>query len=468
MNMPLRRKASDFTKADKNLYIKTWGCQMNVYDSNRMADVLAPLGYGLVDSPEDADMMILNTCHIREKATDKVFSELGRMKEHKDTKKAKGEKMIIAVAGCVAQAEGEYIAKRAPYVDMVFGPQTYHELPEMVAQAIGAYGRKRIINLDFPAESKFDTLPEENGAQGPSAFVSVQEGCDKFCAFCVVPYTRGAEYSRDVSDIMDEIKRLADLGTKEVNLLGQNVNAFHGAGKDGKIWSLADLIYDVANITGIERIRYTTSHPRDMGEDLIKAHGDIKELMPFLHLPVQSGSNKILKAMNRKHERELYFEIADKLKAARPDIALSSDFIVGFPGESDKDHEDTMDLIRRIKFASVYSFKYSARPGTPAANATNLVPKHIKTERLMALQALVNEHQLSFNMDCVDMIMPVLLDGKGQREGQLMGRSPYMQSVHVNAPTRLFGEIVNIRMTAAHANSLSGEIVTNENILIAA
>jgi tRNA-2-methylthio-N6-dimethylallyladenosine synthase len=468
MTLQPRQKASDFTKADKNLYIKTWGCQMNVYDSNRMVDVLAPLGYRLVDTPEDADMMILNTCHIREKATEKVFSELGRMKEHKDAKKAKGEKMIIAVAGCVAQAEGEYIAKRAHYVDMVFGPQTYHELPEMVAEAIGAYGNKRVINLDFPAESKFDTLPEENGSQGPSAFVSVQEGCDKFCAFCVVPYTRGAEYSRDVSDIMDEVKRLADKGTVEVNLLGQNVNAFHGLGKDGKTWSLADLISEVANVEGIERIRYTTSHPRDMDDALIQAHGDIEELMPFLHLPVQSGSNKILKAMNRKHERELYFEIVDKLRAARPDIALSSDFIVGFPGESDQDHEDTLDLIRRVGYASVYSFKYSARPGTPAANATNLVAEHIKTERLLQLQALVNEQQLSFNMDCVDMIMPVLLDGKGQREGQLMGRSPYMQSVHVQAPSRLFGEVVNIRMTAAHANSLSGEIVTADDFVLAA
>jgi tRNA-2-methylthio-N6-dimethylallyladenosine synthase len=463
-----RQKASDFATMDKKLYIKTWGCQMNVYDSYRMADVLAPLGYELVDSPEDVDMMILNTCHIREKATEKVFSELGRLKAHKDAKKEKGGKMLIAVAGCVAQAEGEYIAKRAYYVDMVFGPQTYHELPEMVAEAIGAYGKKRVINLDFPAESKFDTLPGEHKSQGPSAFVSVQEGCDKFCAFCVVPYTRGSEYSRSVTDVMDEVKRLVDFGTVEISLLGQNVNAYHGEGLDGKTWSLADLIAKVADVNGVERIRYTTSHPRDMDDDLIQAHGDIEKLMPFLHLPVQSGSNKILKAMNRKHERELYFEIIDKLRQSRPDMAFSSDFIVGFPGESDQDHEDTMDLIRRVEYASVYSFKYSARPGTPAANATHLVAEPVKKERLMALQALVNEQQFDFNMNSIDMIMPVLLDGKGQRDGQLMGRSPYMQSVHVNAPSRLFGQIVPVRMLTAHANSLSGEIVTEDGIEIAA
>lgn len=468
MTSAQRQKASDFTVSSKKLYIKTWGCQMNVYDSYRMADVLAPLGYELVDSPEDVDMMILNTCHIREKATEKVFSELGRLKAHKDAKAEKGEKMLIAVAGCVAQAEGEYITKRAHYVDMVFGPQTYHELPEMVAEATGAFGNKRVINLDFPAESKFDTLPGESKSQGPSAFVSVQEGCDKFCAFCVVPYTRGAEYSRSVTDVMDEVKRLADNGTVEISLLGQNVNAYHGEGPNGQTWSLADLIGEVANVEGVERIRYTTSHPRDMSDDLIQAHGDIEKLMPFLHLPVQSGSNKILKAMNRKHERDLYFEIIQKLRQARPDMAFSSDFIVGFPGENDQDHEDTLDLIRRVEYASVYSFKYSARPGTPAANATHLVAEKVKTERLMQLQSLVNEQQIEFNMNCVDMIMPVLLDGKGQKDGQLMGRTPYMQSVHVNAPSRLYGQIMPVRMIAAHANSMTGEIVTDEHELLAA
>jgi tRNA-2-methylthio-N6-dimethylallyladenosine synthase len=454
--------------APKKLFIKTWGCQMNVYDSNRMADVLAPLGYKAVDTPDDADMVILNTCHIREKATDKVFSELGRLREHQDRKKSGGGKMIMAVAGCVAQAEGEFIMERAPYVDMVFGPQTYHELPEMVAKATGAFGKNRVINTNFPAESKFDFLPGEHQNAGSSAFLSIQEGCDKFCTFCVVPYTRGSEYSRTVSQILGEAKRMVEGGTKEITLLGQNVNAFHGEGPDGKTWGLGRLIRAVAEIDGLARIRYTTSHPRDMDDDLIETHGSVEKLMPFLHLPVQSGSDKILEAMNRKHTADDYRRIIDKLRTGRPDIAFSSDFIIGFPGETDTDHEDTMTLIRDIGFASAYSFKYSARPGTPAANMLkNLVHDKIATERLLQLQKLVVGQQLAFNKSCVGLTMPVLLDRKGKREGQIQGRSPWNQSVYVTANDRLMNEIVDVNITGGFDQSLAGEIKMVENILTA-
>ncbi|MCE7886179.1 MAG: tRNA (N6-isopentenyl adenosine(37)-C2)-methylthiotransferase MiaB [Alphaproteobacteria bacterium PRO2] len=451
--------------AQKKLFIKTWGCQMNVYDSNRMADVLAPLGYKAVDTPEDADMVILNTCHIREKATDKVFSELGRLREHQDRKKEDGGRMIMAVAGCVAQAEGKFIAERAPYVDMVFGPQTYHELPEMVAKATGAYGKNRIINTDFPAESKFDYLPEEHQSAGPSAFLSIQEGCDKFCTFCVVPYTRGSEYSRDVSKILAEAKRLVEGGSKEITLLGQNVNAFHGEGPDGKVWGLGRLIKTLAEMDGLERIRYTTSHPRDMDDELIETHGNVEKLMPFLHLPVQSGSDKILEAMNRKHTSGDYRRIIDRLRQARPDIAFSSDFIIGFPGETEEDHEATMQLVRDVGFASCYSFKYSARPGTPAANMKNLVHDKIATERLARLQTLILEQQLAFNKKCAGLTLPVLLDRKGKRAGQLQGRSPYNQSVYVNANERLMGEIVEVAISEGFDQSLTGAIKQHETVL---
>lgn len=451
--------------ADKKLFIKTWGCQMNVYDSHRMADILSPFGYGLVDEPDDVDMMILNTCHIREKATDKVFSELGRLRAFKDKKEAKGEQMIMAVAGCVAQAEGEFIARRAPYVDMVFGPQTYHELPEMVAKATDAYGSNRVINLDFPAESKFDKLPEESRSQGPSAFLSIQEGCDKFCAFCVVPYTRGAEFSRSLAEIVDEAKRLAETETKEITLLGQNVNAYHGQGKDGKTASLADLIAAISDIDGVERIRYTTSHPRDMSEDLIQAHGAFDKLMPFLHLPVQSGSDKVLKAMNRKHDSDFFREINAQLIKAQPKIKLSSDFIVGFPGESDKDFEDTLQLVKDVQFISAYSFKYSARPGTPAANMMNLVPEHVKSERLQALQSLLEEQQDRFNKSLVDTVVPVLFDGFGKRDGQLHAYTPYMQAMHIQANKRLYGEIAPVKITEANAHTVLGELVTDETVI---
>lgn len=451
-------------QAQKKLFIKTWGCQMNVYDSNRMADILSPLGYKTVDSPEGADMIILNTCHIREKATDKVFSELGRLKPHKTKKEKSGGKMLMAVAGCVAQAEGDFILERAPYVDMVFGPQTYHELPEMVANATGAYGDSRVVNTEFPVESKFDFLPEEHINQGPSAFLSIQEGCDKFCTFCVVPYTRGSEYSRDIKGLVNEAKRLVDAGALEITLLGQNVNAYHGEGPDGKIWGLGKLIKEIAKIDGLERIRYTTSHPRDMDEELIEAHGEVDKLMPFLHLPVQSGSNKILKAMNRKHERDLYFDIVEKLRKARPDIAFSSDFIVAFPGESDSDFEDTLDLVRHVNYTQCYSFIFSARPGTPAANMQGLVRPEVASERLARLQALLNEQQIAFNKSCEGLTMPVLFEKKGKREGQLIGKSPYNQSVVVDGNPRLIGNILDVEIMEGHDNSLSGHIKIKEAV----
>jgi len=450
------------TQKQKKLFIKTWGCQMNVYDSNRMADILRPLGYSTTDSAEDADMVILNTCHIREKATDKVFSDLGRLRPLKEKKEAKGEKMLMAVAGCVAQAEGDFILERAPYVDMVFGPQTYHELPEMV---LGASGDMRIVNTEFPGDNKFDKLPEEQKNSGVSAFLSIQEGCDKFCTFCVVPYTRGSEYSRTAQETIDEAKRLVDGGALEIILLGQNVNAFHGIGPDGSIWGLAQLMRAINEIPGVERIRYTTSHPRDMDDDLIAAHGELEKLQPFLHLPVQSGSDKTLESMNRKHTRDLYFDVIERLRKARPDITFSSDFIVGFPGETEEDFMDTVDMIERVKFVSCYSFKFSARPGTPAANMQNLIRDDIASERLSRLQTLLNKQQSAFNQKSVGLTLPVLLDRKGKKDGQLVGRSPFSQSVFVEANERLMNTIADIKITEGFDNSLTGEVVTGEEIL---
>lgn len=441
----------------KKLFIKTWGCQMNVYDSKRMADILSPLGYQETEAPDQADMMILNTCHIREKATDKVFSELGRLREHKEERERNGGKVMIAVAGCVAQAEGDFILERAPYVDMVFGPQSYHELPEMVLKA---NGNERVVNTDFPNISKFDLLPDEHKSQGVTAFLSIQEGCDKFCTFCVVPYTRGAEYSRTVAEILHEANKLVENGAKEITLLGQNVNAFHGDGPDGKTWGLARLIHAVAEIDGLDRIRYTTSHPRDMDDDLIAAHGEVEKLMPFLHLPVQSGSDKILKAMNRKHAADEYRAIIEKLRAARPDIAFSSDFIIGFPGETEKDFEDTLQLARDVNYASCYSFKFSARPGTPAANMQNLVHDKIASERLARFQQLIREQQQAFNENSVGKTMGVLFDRKGKKDGQLLGRSPYNQSVYAVGKDRLMNQIIDVKITAGFENSLTGEIAT--------
>jgi tRNA-2-methylthio-N6-dimethylallyladenosine synthase len=444
----------------KKLFVKTYGCQMNVYDSARMADVLAPLGYAMTDGPEDADMVILNTCHIREKAAEKTFSELGRWRAHKAER---GGRMIIAVAGCVAQAEGEEILRRAPFVDIVLGPQTYHRLPEMVAQATRAAQKNgfggAVLDTEFPLEPKFDHLPEAR-ADGGSAFLSVQEGCDKFCTFCVVPYTRGAEYSRPAAAILDEARKLVAQGVVEISLLGQNVNAWHGEGGHG----FGALIRDLAGIDGLERIRYTTSHPRDMEDDLIQVHAEVDKLMPFLHLPVQSGSDRILDAMNRKHDRVFYLKLVERLKAARPDLALSSDFIVGFPGETDADFADTMALVREVGFVNTYSFKYSARPGTPAAAMPNQVPEPVKEARLAELQALLWEQTRQFNEASVGRVMKVLLDRPGRRPGQLVGRSPYMQAVHVDNAGSLLHQVAEVRVLEVHPNSLKAELVTPERM----
>jgi tRNA-2-methylthio-N6-dimethylallyladenosine synthase len=383
----------------KLLYIKTYGCQMNVYDSERMADILAPLGYETVDTPKGADMVILNTCHIREKASEKVYSELGRYKSMKKKKTDAGEQMIVAVGGCVGQAEGAEIMKREPLVDMVFGPQSYHNLPEMLAKA--TRGQGQILDTDFPVEDKFDFLPKTTKQEGPSAFLAVQEGCDKFCTFCVVPYTRGAEYSRPVEKVLEEARRMIDGGVREIILLGQNVNAYHGDAVGGQTWGLAQLIRELADMDEMERIRYITSHPRDMQDDLIIAHGEVPQLMPYLHLPVQAGSDRTLKAMNRKHTADEYRDIIARVRKQRPDIALSSDFIVGFPGETDQDFEDTMQLISDIGYSLTYSFKYSPRPGTPGAGMDNQVPEEVKQERLGRLQTLLAQQSRDFNANCV-------------------------------------------------------------------
>ncbi|AUN30293.1 tRNA (N6-isopentenyl adenosine(37)-C2)-methylthiotransferase MiaB [Niveispirillum cyanobacteriorum] len=464
------RKGPGFgvTALKKKLFIKTYGCQMNVYDSDRMADVLGPLGYEPTDTPDGADMVILNTCHIREKASEKVYSELGRIRHLQNEKAADGGRMVVAVAGCVAQAEGAEIMMRAPHVDMVFGPQTYHQLPEMVTRAVRGAGG--VVNTDFPVESKFDLLPEESAKpQGPAAFLSVQEGCDKFCTFCVVPYTRGSEYSRPVAQVLNEAKRLVSHGVREITLLGQNVNAFHGEGPDGKAWGLGRLIRALAEIDGLARIRYTTSHPRDMDDDLIDAHGTVPQLMPFLHLPVQSGSDRILAAMNRKHTGDDYRRLIDRLRTRQPDLALSSDFITGFPGETDQDFADTLRLITDIGFAQAYSFKYSARPGTPAATLEGRqVDEKVKDERLQAVQQLLNAQQVAFNQTMIGRTLSVLFDRVGKLEGQLLGRSAYMQSVYVQAPARLMGQMVEVHITGAYANSLSGHVVTGETMTQAA
>lgn len=441
----------------KSLYIKTYGCQMNVYDSDRMADLLSPLGYNGADSPLEADMVILNTCHIREKAAEKVFSELGRLKNIKEAKITSGKKMILAVAGCVAQAEGEEIVRRAPYVDMVFGPQSYHRLPEMVAQASRSAGA--VLDTDFPVESKFDHLPDSKNVEGSTAFLTVQEGCDKFCSFCVVPYTRGAEFSRPVAEVLSEAASLAESGARELTLLGQNVNAYHGEAPENGEWGLGRLIRRIADIDGIDRIRYTTSYPAEVDDELIEAHRDVPELMPFLHLPVQSGSDRVLSAMNRRHNASQYRELVERLRTARPDIGLSSDFIVGFPGETDRDFAETLQLVRDVGFIQAFSFKYSSRPGTPAAAMPGQVDDKIKSERLAELQGLLERQQVEFNDSCIGRTLPVLLEKIGRHEGQLVGRSPYMQAVHVSAAEENLGAIKSIRIDSASANSLSGRMV---------
>jgi tRNA-2-methylthio-N6-dimethylallyladenosine synthase len=446
----------------KKLFVRTWGCQMNVYDSGRMADVLAPLGYGPAATPEEADMVILNTCHIREKAAEKVFSDLGRLRVIKDEKAERGETMVLAVAGCVAQAEGREITARAPWVDIVMGSQTYHRLPEMVARASRAAGA--VIDTDFPVEQKFDHLPEATGEQGPTAFLTIQEGCDKFCSFCVVPYTRGAEFSRSVAAIVAEARSLVARGAREITLLGQNVNAWHGEAPDGSSWTLSRLLYELAEIDGLARLRYTTSHPRDMDDALIEAHGRIPALMPFLHLPVQSGSDRILAAMNRGHKAEVFHRITDQLRTVRPDMEFTSDFIIGHPGETAADFQATMALVRRTGFALAYSFKYSARPGTPAAALPNKVPEPEKDSRLYELQALLREQQDAFNSSCVGRECDVLITGLGRKPGQIAGRSPWLNPVHLLGSPALQGQVVRARIVAAMPNSLSAVLLDQPGV----
>jgi len=455
MNAPLR-------PSSKKLHIKTYGCQMNVYDSERMTDLLRPLGYEVSDSAADADLVLLNTCHIREKAAEKVYSEIGRLKEMREDKLARGEgRMTIAVAGCVAQAEGQEIMHRAPAVDLVIGPQAYHQLPELIARTTRAKGER--LAADFAPEAKFDALAGSLAADrevtGPTAFLTVQEGCDKFCTFCVVPYTRGAEWSRPVAQILDEARGLADKGVREVTLLGQNVNAYNGATADGSASTLARLMYALAEIPGLDRIRYTTSHPNDMGEDLINAHRDLPQVMPYLHLPVQSGSDRILRAMNRKHTRQAYFDLVARIREARPDLALSGDFIVGFPGETDKDFEDTLDLVRQVGYASAFWFKYSPRPGTPAAAMPKQVEDAVMDERLNVLQTLLLEQQQTFKAGLVGKTLDVLFEKPGRYGSQAIGRSPYLQSVFVEDAAHLLGQIVPVRIDAVGANSLQGALI---------
>ena len=459
----------------KKLYIKTYGCQMNVYDSSRMADTLRPLGFEATETVDDADMAILNTCHVREKAAEKVYSELGRLRELRAEKAIHGQDLVIGVAGCVAQAEGEEMLRRAPYVDIVVGPQMYHKLPELVAQAQRARekntGGRGILATDFPLESKFDFLPESTAAstavQAGAAFLTIQEGCDKFCSFCVVPYTRGAEFSRPVADVLKEAKQLIAAGAKEITLLGQNVNAYHGMAADGAEWGLGRLLFAMAELDGLVRLRYTTSHPRDVDSDLIKAHKEIPALMPFLHLPVQSGSNRMLEMMNRKHSREAYKEVIASLRAARPDIAFSSDFIVGHPRETDQDFNDTLDLVREVNYAQAYSFMYSARAGTPAAMEADAIPLPVKQERLQILQGLLGEQQAAFNKQTEGQIVPVLFEKTGRKAGQIIGRSPFMQSVHIMAPQRLIGTIADVKIISGMPYSVAGEIVTVETQKVA-
>ncbi|MBO0712436.1 MAG: tRNA (N6-isopentenyl adenosine(37)-C2)-methylthiotransferase MiaB [Acetobacteraceae bacterium] len=460
-DMTVRRQRDNPDRAAaKRLHVVTWGCQMNVYDSARMTDVLAPLGYAPSPTAEGADMVILNTCHIRDKAAEKVFSELGRLRAAKERARAAGGQMILAVAGCVAQAEGEEILARAPFVDIVFGPQTYHRLPEMVARATRAAGA--VIETDFPPEQKFDFLPDASSGQGITAFLTIQEGCDKFCSFCVVPYTRGAEASRPALSVLAEARHLVAQGAREITLLGQNVNAWHGAAPSGGTWGLGRLIGALAEIPGLRRLRYTTSHPRDMDDALIAAHRDVPQLMPFLHLPVQSGSDRVLAAMNRKHRAGDYLRLVERLRAARPDLALSSDFIVGHPGETEADFQATLALVREVGFAVAFSFKYSPRPGTPAAASALQVADAEKNRRLAALQALLREQQAQFNRRCVGLTLPVLLSGPGRHPGQIAGRSPYLQPVHLAAPATLLGTEVAVKIEAALPNSLSATLLEEE------
>jgi len=445
----------------RKLFIKSYGCQMNVYDSHRMADTMAREGYVETPTPEDADLIILNTCHIRERAAEKVYSELGRVRELKSAAKQQDRQVLVAVAGCVAQAEGAEIIRRAPVVDLVIGPQNIHRLPNLVSRALGG---KPIVDTEFPVEDKFDYLPapttSKTKARGVTAFVTVQEGCDKFCTFCVVPYTRGIEVSRPVKKILADVERLAEDGVAEVTLIGQNVNAYHGVGPDGQAWTLARLFERLSEIPGIVRLRYMTSHPRDMSEDLIKAHRELPKLMPFVHLPVQSGSDRVLRLMNRRHRCDEYLKIVFHLREARSDIAISSDFIVGFPGETDRDFEKTLDLIQNVQFASAYSFKYSSRPGTGAAKLDKQISEAVKNERLLHLQELIEKQRHAFNESMRDKILDVLFEKSGRLPGQVAGRAPYLQPVQVMASSHLIGQVAPVRIIDVGSNSLFGEAVT--------
>lgn len=441
----------------KKYYIKTFGCQMNVYDSNRIAGILQNLGYTEASNAKSADLIIFNTCHIREKAAEKVFSDLGRIYLIKQERAEQGLDTVIGVVGCVVQAEDEQIAKRAPFVDFATGPLTYHRLPEIL-EKIGRKKGQSIIDTEFPAEAKFDFLPE-NKSQGGCSFLAIQEGCNNFCTYCVVPYTRGVEYSRPIEEVIKEARRLVESGSYELNLLGQNVNSYHGEDKSGKERNLAYLLRELSEIKGLERIRYTTSYPADVDDDLIACHRDIRKLMPYLHLPVQSGSDKILKAMNRRHTSGDYLKIVEKLKKANPDLRMSSDFIVGFPGEDDKDFQATLDVVKEVGYIQAFSFKYSRRAGTPAALMPNQVDEKIKKERLEILQDMLFSYQLSFNKECVGKIMPVLFESKGRHKGQLIGRTPYMQNLHAELSNDFLNKIINVKITEATTNSLSGKAV---------
>jgi len=449
----------------RKVHVKSFGCQMNVYDSHRMADTLVPAGFSETARLEDADLVILNTCHIREKAADKVYSEIGRLRELKDAAARDGRKMLIAVAGCVAQAEGKEIIRRAGAVDLVIGSQNYHRLPEMVARAQGG---EKVVDTEFPIEDKFDALaPPRRDAiarRGISAFVTVQEGCDKFCTFCVVPYTRGAEVSRPVEKIAAEVARLADAGVREVTLIGQNVNAYHGLDRNGTQSGLGNLLRRLAEVPGILRLRYTTSHPRDMDDDLIAAHRELPALMPYVHLPVQSGSDRILAAMNRRHTRGDYLDVIDRLKAGRADLAFTSDFIVGFPGETETDFRDTLALIDDVGFAGAYSFMYSARPGTPAAEMDAQIPQEEKSERLQRLQASITRHQRAFNAGFLGHTLDVLLEKSGKLAGQLVGRSPHLLAVQVMAPVQFIGSIKRVTISEIGTNSLFGTLADELHI----
>ncbi len=444
----------------KKLYIKTHGCQMNMYDSEKMIDLLKPLGYEIIYNGDDADLIVINTCHIREKAVEKTYSELGRYRDQAKLRKEQtGKKTIIAVAGCVAQAEGEAIMKRSPWVDIVVGPQSYQSLPDLISK-VDPVEKNKLIKIDFPIVPKFDELKSKISERGPSAFLTIQEGCDKFCSFCVVPYTRGSEYSRSIESIIQEAKSLIDSGVKEITLLGQNVNAWSSRWKDGKIWGLGKLIQELAKIKELQFIRYTTSHPLDMDIELIEAHRDIDKLMPYLHLPVQSGSDNILRSMNRKHKVRDYLQIIEKVRYHIPNIAISGDFIIGFPGETDNDHNETIRLIKKINFSQAYSFKYSIRPGTPAATLPNQVDEKTKKLRLHEVQNILREQQFDFNKNSVNSNIKVLVLKNGKKLNQFLGRSPFNQSVYFNHEKKeLIGSIINVKVTDAHQNSISGQII---------